>query len=141
MPTTDILIGIFQGFSKLLLGRIKADLEGALEVSVGTGDVLVLPAGTAHFCLESTSDYRYIGVYPEVSDQEFSSKSCLHRARCDTHPKDIVFLFLSLSSRSILKTIFSFHELFLLPETFYFLSESNGWRYSRVFVLCYYRLQ
>lgn len=64
----DASTGIFQGSSKLLLGRIKADLEGALEVSVATGDVIVLPAGTAHSCLESTSDYRYIGVYPEVSD-------------------------------------------------------------------------
>lgn len=62
-----ILTGIFQGSSRLLLGRIKEDLEEALEIQVRAGDVLVLPAGTAHSCLESTSDYLYIGVYPEVS--------------------------------------------------------------------------
>lgn len=68
MFITHVSPGIFRGSSKLLLGRIKADLEGGLEVSVGTGDVLVLPAGTAHSCLDSTPDYRYIGVYPEVSE-------------------------------------------------------------------------
>lgn len=44
-----------------------------MEIDVKTGDVVVLPAGTGHACLESsTSDdvdgeYRYIGVYPQVS--------------------------------------------------------------------------
>ena len=57
-------LGIFQGHSKLLLGRIQ-DGNG-LEVDVKTGDVIVLPAGTAHSSLQSSPDYRYIGVYPQV---------------------------------------------------------------------------
>lgn len=57
--------GIFSGHSTLLIGKIN---EGTgQEISVSTGDVIVLPAGTAHSCLESSEDYRYIGVYPEVS--------------------------------------------------------------------------
>lgn len=32
------------------------------------GDVLVLPAGTAHASVESSGDYKYIGIYPEVSN-------------------------------------------------------------------------
>lgn len=66
-PIAYLFTGIFQGFSTLLLGRIKADIDGALEVQVRAGDVLVLPAGTAHSSLQSSSDYRYIGVYPKVS--------------------------------------------------------------------------
>lgn len=58
--------GIFQGNSTLLLGKIE-DGEG-VEVDVCAGDVIVLPAGTAHSSLESYDDYRYIGVYPKVSD-------------------------------------------------------------------------
>ncbi|KAG9496516.1 hypothetical protein J7337_011292 [Fusarium musae] len=55
--------GIFKGSSTLLLGKIQKG-EG-VEVPVKAGDVVVLPAGTAHSSLESSSDYRYIGVYPK----------------------------------------------------------------------------
>jgi uncharacterized protein YjlB len=58
--------GIFRGESTLLLGRGQSDEHGGLEVDVHAGDVIVLPAGTAHCCLQSTQDYRYIGVYPKV---------------------------------------------------------------------------
>ena len=47
----------------MLLGRIEHG--GGLEVDVKQGDVIVLPAGTAHSSLRSSEDYRYIGVYPE----------------------------------------------------------------------------
>jgi uncharacterized protein YjlB len=59
-------VGIFQGSSTLLLGCGSSDATGGLKVDIYAGDVVVLPAGTAHCCLESTTDYRYIGVYPEV---------------------------------------------------------------------------
>lgn len=42
------------------------DAADGLEVDLHKGDVIVLPAGTGHCNLRSTSDYRYIGVYPEV---------------------------------------------------------------------------
>lgn len=49
----------------MLLGKISTG-QG-MEVDVKTGDVIILPAGTAHSSLASSSDYRYIGVYPQVS--------------------------------------------------------------------------
>ncbi|KAK1477621.1 hypothetical protein CTAM01_15139 [Colletotrichum tamarilloi] len=62
-PNSHECYGIFSGYSTLLIGKIN---EGTgQEISVSTGDVIVLPAGTAHSCLESSEDYRYIGVYPE----------------------------------------------------------------------------
>ncbi|KAF4432580.1 cupin domain [Fusarium acutatum] len=62
-PNSHECYGIFQGSSTLLLGKIQKG-EG-VEVAVKAGDVVVLPAGTAHSSLESSSDYRYIGVYPK----------------------------------------------------------------------------
>ncbi|WYZ42404.1 hypothetical protein EsH8_VI_000103 [Colletotrichum jinshuiense] len=62
-PNSHECYGIFRGHSKLLIGKIQ-DGTG-VEVDVKAGDVIVLPAGTAHSCLESSPDYRYIGVYPE----------------------------------------------------------------------------
>jgi uncharacterized protein YjlB len=60
-------IGIFQGSSTLLLGAATGDdVSVGMELVVNVGDVIVLPAGTAHSSVESTADYRYVGVYPEV---------------------------------------------------------------------------
>lgn len=61
------IIGIFRGNSSFVLGRGKEDKSGGTIISVSSGDVLVLPAGTAHASVESSEDYKYIGVYPVVS--------------------------------------------------------------------------
>jgi uncharacterized protein YjlB len=68
------ILGIFQGSSKLLLGVGESDESDGLELSVQAGDVIVLPAGTAHSCAVSSADYKYIGVYPQVG---FFSKRAL----------------------------------------------------------------
>lgn len=64
-PNSHECYGIFRGTSTLLVGQIDAG-QGS-RIDVAAGDVIVLPAGTAHSSLESSSDYRYIGVYPTVS--------------------------------------------------------------------------
>lgn len=67
------LIGIFSGSSTIVLGIGGGDENGGVRVQVHAGDVIVLPAGTAHSMANSSGDYRYIGVYPDV--RLFSSKS------------------------------------------------------------------
>lgn len=58
--------GILEGESTLLLGCGYSDDEtDGLKINVRSGDVIVLPAGTAHCNLESSKGFRYIGVYPE----------------------------------------------------------------------------
>ncbi|KAK9446215.1 Cupin domain protein [Metarhizium brunneum] len=61
-PNTHECYGIVSGRSTMLLGKIN-DGTG-MHVQVQRGDVIVLPAGTAHSSIESTPDYFYIGVYP-----------------------------------------------------------------------------
>lgn len=58
--------GIFRGSSILVIGRGEKDTKGGILLSVTAGDVIVIPAGTTHCCLESKDGYRYIGIYPEV---------------------------------------------------------------------------
>ncbi|CAO2653917.1 Nn.00g106500.m01.CDS01 [Neocucurbitaria sp. VM-36] len=64
-PNTHECYGIFQGSSTLLLGCGISDTSGGQEVEVQAGDVIVLPAGTAHCNLQSTKEFTYVGVYPE----------------------------------------------------------------------------
>jgi uncharacterized protein YjlB len=58
--------GVFQGESTILVGCGHSDSDGGIEIDVKAGDVIVLPAGTGHCNLQSTGDYKYIGVYPKV---------------------------------------------------------------------------
>ncbi|KXJ91656.1 hypothetical protein Micbo1qcDRAFT_223794 [Microdochium bolleyi] len=65
-PNSHECYGVFQGSSTLLIGAIDTDVGRGCQVSLQAGDVIVLPAGTAHSSLSSSDDYRYIGVYPNV---------------------------------------------------------------------------
>ncbi|KIW23032.1 uncharacterized protein PV07_11264 [Cladophialophora immunda] len=64
-PNTHECYGVFQGESRILVGCGTNDTAGGEEIEVHAGDVIVLPAGTGHCSLQSSKDYRYIGVYPE----------------------------------------------------------------------------
>ncbi|KAN0112323.1 hypothetical protein V8E51_005274 [Hyaloscypha variabilis] len=64
---THELYAVFKGHSRLLLGRGPLDQDSGIEVELKTGDCIVLPAGVAHCCLESSEDYEYVGLYPEGS--------------------------------------------------------------------------
>lgn len=58
--------GAFSGKSTMLIGCGTSDTSGGTKIELEAGDVIVLPAGTAHCNLESTEDYKYIGVYPKL---------------------------------------------------------------------------
>ena len=70
-PNTHECYGIFQGTSTLRIGAASTDdskngHEQSHLITMKPGDVIVLPAGTCHSCVDSRDGYRYIGVYPEV---------------------------------------------------------------------------
>ena len=57
--TVHEVLGIARGHGRVRFGGAKGEV---LEISAG--DVAILPAGTGHQCLSSSTDFGVVGAYP-----------------------------------------------------------------------------
>src|SRR5690349_5143671 len=56
---THEVLGVFRGNALLHMGG-----ESGEKLSVSTGDVIVIPAGVGHKCLDHSADFTVVGAYP-----------------------------------------------------------------------------
>lgn len=63
--------GIFRGSAKLLVGVADdaSERTEGTELEVQAGDVVVIPAGVAHRCLEEKGGFMMVGAYPQGAPQ------------------------------------------------------------------------
>lgn len=60
---THEVLGVIKGNARLMIGGSSGEV-----FEVEKGDVIVLPAGTGHKCLESANGFSVIGAYPDGMD-------------------------------------------------------------------------
>lgn len=63
--TAHEVLGVFQGRANLRIGD-----QMGLTVGIEAGDMVILPAGTAHENLGSSSDFRVVGGYPDGQEAD-----------------------------------------------------------------------
>ncbi|MBS7697817.1 MULTISPECIES: cupin domain-containing protein [unclassified Chelatococcus] len=56
---THEVLGIAQGH-----GRVRFGGENGQDFDVNAGDVVVIPAGVGHMCIEASEDFLVVGAYP-----------------------------------------------------------------------------
>ncbi|WP_218145373.1 cupin domain-containing protein [Parapedobacter koreensis] len=61
--TSHEVLGCFSGTALLHLGGEKGE-----KVTIQAGDIVVIPAGVGHKCLQHSPDFTVVGAYPEGKD-------------------------------------------------------------------------
>lgn len=62
---THEVLGVYKGSAELQLGG-----DAGETITVTTGDVLLIPAGTGHKRISSTEDFAVLGAYPDGKDYD-----------------------------------------------------------------------
>lgn len=81
---THEVLGICKGKTKLLLGG-----NNGIELTVSEGDVLILPAGTAHKNLGKEKDIECVGAYPGGMDYDINYGYVGERPHTDNNIKKV----------------------------------------------------
>ena len=77
-------MAIVQGKARVIFGGPKGK-----PAEVITGDVIILPAGTAHKCTNHSDDFLCVGAYPQAKDYDMNYGKEKERPKADENIKKV----------------------------------------------------
>lgn len=75
--TAHEALGVYAGSATALIGG-----EGGIEVTVERGDVVIIPAGVGHKCLQKSTDLAIVGAYPANTGPDLMKGKSEERPAC-----------------------------------------------------------
>ena len=83
---THEVLGVYKGSAELQFGGDKGEI-----VSVTTGDVILIPAGTGHKKISSTGDFAVLGAYPDGMEYDLLKGDSGERPNADDRIAKVPF--------------------------------------------------
>lgn len=77
---THEVLGVVKGEADILLGGETGEV-----IHISSGDVIVLPAGTGHKRISSSSDFKVVGAYPSGMEPDLKKED----VHCERFREDI----------------------------------------------------
>jgi len=81
---THEVLGIYSGKALVQFGG-----PNGINEELRNGDVVIIPAGVAHQCLESDNDFKCIGAYPDGSDYDIKKGEPGDRPKADKNIENV----------------------------------------------------
>jgi uncharacterized protein YjlB len=81
--TAHELLAVYEGSALLLFGG-----DDGVKITASVGDVILIPAGVAHKCLEDHS-FRCVGAYPEGQNFDMNYGKPSERPRADENIRKV----------------------------------------------------
>jgi len=81
---THEVLGVYDGSASVQFGGPKG-----IILTIETGDVIVIPAGLAHKCIEGDKDFKCVGAYPDGKDYDILKGDPSERFEAEENIKNV----------------------------------------------------
>jgi uncharacterized protein YjlB len=81
---THEVLGVYEGMAKVQFGGPSGIIE-----TIEKGDVVIIPAGVAHKCVEAEKDFKCVGAYPDGKDFDIKKGAPSERPEADKNINDV----------------------------------------------------
>jgi uncharacterized protein YjlB len=83
---THECMGISMGSATIILGGTHGK-----KIKLSHGDIIIIPAGVAHKCLNSSPDFQCVGAYPQSKDYDINTGTVNEYEKAIKNMKELAF--------------------------------------------------